>query len=60
VRRADRLTKAPDIADVVFGANRATIGARTRIHEQKHRYVLSWHGRPTRTQHRRVVACLER
>ena len=52
-----KLVRRPDFDEVVFTAAGPVV-RRFRVHQRFGRYALSWNGRPTRAQHRRVVACL--
>lgn len=54
---ARKLARTPDFDEVVFTAAGPVV-RRFRVHERFGRYALSWNGRPTRAQHRRVTACL--
>jgi hypothetical protein len=54
---AQKLVRRPDFDEVVFTAAGPVV-RRFRVHERFGRYDLSWNGRPTGAQHRRVVACL--
>jgi hypothetical protein len=52
-----KLVRRPDFDEVVFTAAGPVV-RRFRVHQRFGRYALSWNGRPTAAQHRRVLACL--
>jgi hypothetical protein len=54
---AQKLARTPDFDEVVFTVSGPVV-RRFRVHERSGRYALSWNGRPTAAQHRRVLACL--